>query len=396
MFIPDLQLRGGLLARRFLGLAENSGQSDVRVGLMIGAILGGYSLAQLIAAPWLGRMSDRIGRRRILIVTTAISLVSYVLYAHAEHYGIVMLARVLSGFAAANLGVAFAYVADVTAPQDRAKAFGSLGAALGLGFILGPPLGGWLIARANDSPLLLGYTGAALVVLNLVYIVLLLPEPEVHRADRLPFLKELGVAFRTPGLALLLAMFFAFNLAFANLQSTFFLLLADSRSVFHLSETGAKENGSYILGLVGVVGALMQGVIVPQLTGRFGEMRMLRIGFFLAAPALALVPFAPLWIPTILVVVAMGVGNGLSQPPLNALVSRMAPRELQGGVFGVTQALGALARLIGPVISNPLFAAKPFYPYLLGGAIMLFPAFAALRVAVPKPEEAAEAGTSTR
>lgn len=387
MFIPDLQLRGGLLARKLLGVSD-TGQSDPRIGLMIGAILGGYSLAQLLAAPWLGRLSDRIGRRRILIVTSVLALVSYLVYSHADHYYIVLGARMISGLAAANLGVAFAYVSDVTEPHQRAKSFGALGAALGMGFILGPPIGGYLIARAGDSPLLLGYVGAALVLLNLVYIVLFLPEPERHPSPRLPFVQELKVAFASPTLALLLAMYFAFNLAFANLQSTFFLLLADSRSVFHLTSTQAKENGSYILGLVGVVGALMQGVVVPRVTERMGEPKMLRVGFLIAAPSLALIAFAPLWGPMLVVLVALGIGNGLSQPPLNSLVSRNAPKQLQGGVFGVTQALGALARLIGPILSNPLFSRQPYYPYVLGGLIMLFPAIAAWRIRTSPTEPA--------
>lgn len=394
MFIPDLQLRGGMLARKFLGLDATGGQDDPRVGFMIGAILGGFSLAQLIAAPMLGRLSDRIGRRRILIVTTLLSFLSYVVYAHADHYFLVFFARVLAGLAAANLGVAFAYVSDVTEPHERAKSFGALGAALGMGFILGPPIGGYLIARAKDSPVLLGYVGATLVIVNLLYVIFLLPEPHVNPQKRLPFFQELGVAFRSPTLALLLAMFFAFNLGFANLQSTYFLLLADARSVFHLDSTHAKETGSYILGMVGLVGAVMQGLIVPRVTPKMGEARMLRVGLLLGAVALAAVPYAPLWAPTILVVSLMGIGNGLSQPSLNSLVSRNAPKELQGGVFGVTQALGALARLVGPLLSNPLFSQQPAYPYLLGGAIMLFPALAAWRIKVGGAPPAEMRGTS--
>jgi len=385
LFIPDLQLRGEVLATNLLG-RDGRPADPTQVGFLVGAVLGVFSLAQLIASPLLGRWSDRVGRRRILIITTFLSLVSYVVYAHAEHYSVVVASRLLAGLAAANLGVAFAYVADVTEPENRSKGFGMVGAALGVGFILGPPAGGILISLGKDSPLLLGYVGAALVLVNLLYIVLFLPEPEVIPAERKSFLQEVKVAVTTPGLALLLAMFFAFNLGFANLQSTFFLLLSDERSVFHLSDAEAKKYGSYIMGMVGLIGALMQGVIVPRLTPLLGEVNMLRIGFLLIVPSLAFVPFAPLWLPMILVLIVMGTGSGLSQPSLNSLVSRNAPAEIQGGIFGVTQSLGALARLIGPLISGPLFAQKTYLPYLLGGAIVLFPALAAWRVRIPESQ----------
>lgn len=122
---------------------------------------------------------------------------------------------------------------------------------------------------------------------------------------------------------------------------------------------------------------------MPRLSPKYGEVSLLRVGFLCMAPALALVPFCPLWVPVILVVILLGIGTGLSQPTLSALVSRAAPKEIQGGIFGVNQALGALARLIAPIISTPLFAYKPFAPYLVGAAVVLFPAVAAFRLPQP-------------
>lgn len=385
MFIPDLQLRGETVAQKMLGSHEGLRGGDPRIGFLVGALLGGFSLAQLVASPYLGRLSDQMGRRKVLIVTTLLSLVSYLMYAHGDSYAVLLGSRIIAGLAAANLGVAFAYVADVSAPEDRAKGFGAVGAALGLGFILGPPLGGFLLKVANDSPQMLGYVGAVLVVVNLAYIILLLPDPEIVHTERMSMMKEIGVAFRSPGLGILLAMFFAFNLGMANLQSTFFLLLADSRSVYHLAADAAKQNGSLILSLVGVVGVIMQGGLVPKLTPKFGEVRLLRFGFICMAPAIALVPFSPLWLPAILVVILLGIGNGLAQPSLSSLVSRSAPKEIQGGIFGVNQALGALARLVGPIISSPLFAYKPSAPYIVGALVILFPTFAAFRLSTPPP-----------
>ncbi len=389
LFIPDLQLRGESLAAKMLKVPLDQAGSNREVGYMVGLLIAGFSLCQLFASPILGRLSDRIGRRPILLATTILSVLSYVVYANATEFWLSLGSRLIAGIAAANLGVAFAYVADVTAPQDRAKGLGMVGAALGMGFILGPVIGGLLIRVGNDSPMLLGYVGAGLALINAVYIIFGLPESlkpgtEIKRAS---WMQEMRIAFTTKGLVLLLCMLFAFNFGFAMLQTTFFRLLADPRSVFHLNVTHAKEYGSYILGIVGITGAVIQGGFLPKLQAKFGEINLLRVGMIMLVPALALVPYAPLWLPVIGVVILQGVGSGLSQPSLSSLVSRNAPPQIQGGIFGITQSLGALARLVGPIIGNPLFAARPEYPYLLGAAAILFPAMAAWTLKDPAPAE---------
>ena len=378
MFIPDLQLRGRDLAAKSLGISLEKALTDHSTALMVSGILGAFSLAQLISSPVLGRMSDRIGRRRVLLISIGLSVASYFLYAFANDFGILVFARVLAGIAAANLGVAFAYVADVTTPETRAQGLGKVGAALGMGFILGPVAGGLLVKFGHNSPVLLGIVGGGLSVVNFLYVWLLLPESlSEAKQDRASFADELRVAMTTPGLALLLLMFFAYNFGFANLQSTFFLLLADPRSVFHLAEADAKSYGSYLLGAVGLTSALVQGFLVPRVVKRFGEITVLRFSLLILAPALALVPFGPLWIPALLITVGLALGSGLSQPAMTSLISRAAPPQIQGGIFGINQSIGALARLVGPVVAPPLFAMQPTFPYLLGGVAVLFPAFAA-------------------
>jgi MFS family permease len=379
LFIPDLQLRGEVLAAQALKIPIDQASSNQQVGFMVGLLVAGYSLCQLFSSPLLGRLSDRVGRRPVLLVTTGISVLSYIIYAQADAFWISLLSRLLAGTAAANLGVAFAYVADVSAPESRAKSLGMVGAAIGMGFILGPVLGGQLIRIGNDSPALLGYVGAALALVNAIFIWKKLPESlePGKAANRASFLHELRIAFTTRNLALLLCMMFAFNFGFAMLQTTFFRLLADPRSVFHLSTATAKEYGSYILGIVGISGALVQGVLLPKLQIRYGEVRLLRFGMIMLIPGLALVPFAPLWLPVVLVAALQGFGSGLSQPSLSSLVSRNSPAQIQGGIFGITQALGALARLVGPIIGNPLFSENPIWPYVLGAFVLLFPSIAA-------------------
>jgi MFS family permease len=379
MFIPDIQLRGRELSVQWLG-----SESDPRLGLVVGAALSAYSLAQLVFASYLGGLSDRVGRRNILVVSTVLAVVSYLLYAQTHTLAMLFAVRILMGIAAANIGVAFAYAADVTAPEDRAKGLGLVGAGMGLGFILGPPAGGLLLQIGGGSPFLLGMVGAALAALNLLYILFFLPEPpRVQSAGSRSLLGDLRRAFATPGLSLLVLMFFAVTFGFTNLETTYFQLLADSRSVFALNDQQARTAGGLILGFVGVVSALMQGVFIRRLTPRFGEVRILRFAYLLTVPGLAMVPFLPLWIPCLLGVVVLATGTGLAQPSLSSLISRCSPKDMQGGIFGVTQSLGAFARFVAPLISNPLFQFDHRAPYLLGAVIVLLPAIAAWFVKMP-------------
>ena len=374
MFIPDLQLRGEGLVRTFLHLPGDS--LDPRVGFLVGVQIAAFSLAQLVTSPILGRVSDTRGRRTVLILSSALSVVSYAIYAFAPSFPWLVLSRALSGVAGANLGVAFAYVSDVTEPKDRSKQLGLLGAAFGIGFIIGPSLGAIILKLSHDSPVPLGLLAAAFALVNVVFIVTLVPEslPAEKRQGGRDFFGDLRTAFASRTLALLLAVFFMIQLGFTGLETTFFRLLERPDWIFHFG-ADTKRNGAIVLGLVGVVAALMQGVVIRRLPPGTDDRLVLRWSYLLFIPSLALVPFVPLWFPGVLVVIALGVSNGLAQPTLSGLISKNAPAGLVGGVFGVTQALGALARVIGPVISNPLFELRPYLPYLFGASLACVPAY---------------------
>jgi MFS family permease len=378
LFIPDLQLRGKELGATGIGL---------------GFLMSSFSVAQLVTAPFLGRLSDRYGRRIVLLISTLLSSISYVNYAVANSIPAVTISRILSGIAAANLAVAFAYVADVTKPEERAKSLGLLGAAFGLGFTLGPPTGSFLLAAAHGQPWLIGIVGGTLSFLNFLYVFLVLPESlkreetELARPQRNGW-QNLSIALADPRLAVVLFVFFALSLGFTNLESTYFLLLASPRSVFHLSDDSARFAGGILLTFVGVVAAVTQGVLIGKVNARFGDLRVLRTATFLVVPAIALVPFAPLWAPAILGIVFLGTSNGLANPNVNSLVSRLAPAEIRGAIFGVTQSLGGLARVIGPLVSIPLFGVSPAAPYLLGAGLTLVAATLTLFVRPPANEDA--------
>jgi len=372
LFIPDLQLRG---------------KEFGATGIVLGFALGSFSLAQLVTAPLLGRMSDTWGRRRVLLVTTVLSCAAYVVYAHATDIWWIVASRIVSGIAAANVGVAFAYVADVTSPEERAGGMGMVGAAFGLGFVLGPGIGAGLLKAGHGTPLVLGYTGAILAIVNFVYVLLILPESSRHQAGAGGYrLGDFATAFRVPGLSIMLLMFFAAQFGFTNLENTFFLLLAQKHWIYRLTDAAARDAGAIILTVVGVVMIFMQGYLVRRLTPKDGEVKLLRFAYVGMAPSLALAPYLPLWIPMLAGVVILGICTGLAQPSVSSLISRSAARQMQGGVLGITSSLGALARFLGPIVSNWLFVREPYYPYLLGAAILILPACLAWSLRQPHSE----------
>ena len=381
MFIPDLQLRGEGLATSFLGLPKTA----IEVGIMVGFGQSVYSIAQLLTGTWLGRLSDVKGRRIVLLGSSALSVVAYALYAHADTIWLLWLSRALSGVAAANLGVAFAYVADVTSPEERGPKLGLLGAAFGVGFIIGPALGAVLLKLGHDSPLPLGYTAAVLSAINLVLVYFLVRESNTTMQDsgKKSFATMLRQALQVPGLSILLAMFFMMNLAFTNLETTFFRLLAEPTWIFKIKGEDVKTFGSVILLVVGVTGAITQGGLVRVIIPKLGELKTVRVFYSLFVPIFASVPFFPFYFPGLIGTVALGFTNGLAMPSMNSLVSRRAPREMQGSIMGLTQSLGSLARIIGPLFANWLFQHNPSYPYLYGAALATIPAILAWTVLKP-------------
>lgn len=365
LVIPDIQLRGEQLG------------AD---GLLRGLLIASFSIAQFLTAPLLGRWSDTIGRRKILLVTSALAVAANLLYAHASLLWIMMLSRVILGIAGANLGVAYAYIADVTKPEDRAKSMGLIGAAFGLGFIFGPPVGAWLVTAGGNQPVLLGYVAAGLALVNFIYISLFLPESSpAGSAEPGGAIANFRKAMSTPGLGLLLILFFLANLGFAQLESTYFLLIARQ---FGMSQI----DGAWVLMIVGIVMAFVQGYLIRIMQPKLGEVRLLRIAWPCQVIVLALVPFTPPWIPLLLGVIVLGFGSGLAQPSLSSLISRTAPASMQGGIFGVTQGLGAMARIFGPMIGNALIDVRAWLPYALASALMAVPMFGAWRLRQPEGE----------
>ena len=334
-------------------------------------LMATYSLFQLVFSPIWGALSDRFGRRPVLLVSVAGSALSYVWLGFADALWMLFAARALAGATAGNIAAAQAYIADVTTPENRAKGMGLIGAAFGLGFIFGPALGGLLAGSEPDARSISwpAFAGAGLSALAWLGALLLLKEslpPERRQAatSRPSRLSLLSQAWRRPELKALLVVFFLMIFAFAGMETTF-ALWANRQVGWGPAQVG------YLFAAVGVVGAVMQGTLAGPLTRRFGEARLLVAGCLFIAAGLAALPLAASSIAVLPPSLLLAAGFSLAQPAINSLISKQAGVYEVGGIMGVAQSIGSLARVLGPVFAGQLFAALGHNaPYVAGAGIM--------------------------
>jgi len=383
--------------------AEEYGASAAEVTWLMAA----YSLAQFLFAPLWGSASDRFGRRPVLIASILMTAVGLAGFAAAESLAGLFVFRILHGAMTANISTAQAAVADVTPPEKRAIGMGLIGAAFGVGFTVGPFLGGELTAPAIAEQLgaLLGgvevnryavpiWVAAAMSVVNLGMTAVLLPETRHPGSTTRPrplspsaFLAVL----RHPVIGLCVLLTFVLTVAFAMMESTFTLFAE------HVRGLDAPEVGR-MFGVAGVVMILVQGGLIRPLVRRFGEGPLVPLGIGMLALGLAVLPFAPPVGAMVAVFVWIAIGNGISSPSLQALISKGTSDEEQGFVLGTNQSMSALARTVGPTIGGLLYSGLgPATPFLAAGAVLglsVLLAFAALRqraagVAAPRGSSSA-------
>jgi len=372
----------GLVIPFLPGMARRLGAGDF-VATMPGAV---YSIMQFLFIPIWGRLSDRIGRRPVLLWSIGATSVGMALLGMAPTLPLMIAARVFSGIATANIAVAQAYVADVTAPEHRARGMGIIGIAFGLGFILGPFVGGELsrfpvFGREGTLPSLVA---AGLAAVNFMLALRTLPEslPAERRGKQLRRAVPLDIgalraAVAVPGVGVAVAVNFAMVLWFAGMEQTFRLFTADG---FGMSDAATGR----IFGVVGIVGAIVQGGLVRRLAPRFGEARLVHWGVWIQAAAFALLGFSTdfgAWGVLALYTSAgmIALGNGLTTPSLPAFASRRASTTTQGVTLGALQSAAALARAVGPLVGGAFYAAvDPRAPYLAGAVGLAAAALLAL------------------
>jgi DHA1 family tetracycline resistance protein-like MFS transporter len=336
--------------------------------LTIGVIFASYSLAQLLFAPWLGRLSDRFGRRPLMLASIAGGAVAHLLFATAGSVAMLLVARSLSGIAAANYGIAQAYLADITTPERRSRAMGLVGAAFGLGFVIGPALGG---ALSRFGIAAVPYAAAALSAANLLIALLVLPEslpPEARRLARAKSLfgfEDLAQLWRDGRMRSLMLLFFLVMFCFSIMEATLALFCQAS---FGFGPRAIAGLFTYL----GVLLVIVQGGLLGPLVKRFGDRRLIVGGIALMALGLMLLPAPPRagWL--LLSTGLLAIGSGLHNPSLLALLSRLSGAGAQGETIGVSRSFGALARVAGPLAGTWIFqVGGASWPFWCAGLLMV-------------------------
>ncbi len=331
-------------------------------GLTVGLLTTSFSFSQFVFAPFWGRLSDRVGRRPILIGSLLLTGVSYLVYAAAGSLALLFASRILAGVAGAVLSTAQAYVADTTTPENRTKGMGLIGAAFGMGFIFGPAIGGVLSRWGFAAP---AYASASLALAAAVFAFLRLPEslPREARAGAAARRSRttLREALARPAVGTVLGLFFVATLCFSGMET----ILALFCQRFY--GWGPHEIG-YLFAYVGVVAASMQLGIVGALARRFGERALVRAGLALMGAAFVTAGLVPPLALFLLVMGAIAVASGLMTPSLSGLISIATPADEQGGILGVYQSLGSLARAAGPFLGGLAFdVVSPGAPLWMAG-----------------------------
>lgn len=354
--------------------------SEVTIGWLVAT----YSICQFLAAPVLGSLSDRYGRRPVLILSQIGSCVGFVLLGTALFLPNPLLwlfvSRVIDGVSGGNLTIAQAYISDVTKPEERAKSYGLIGVAFGLGFLVGPAFGGFLSRFGYDVP---AYAAAAFSLASIVATIVLLPETD-HRADedRASGVKAFarGVDFfHEPGLGRLLAVFLFFAMPFA-LYVSMFALFAERQLAFTAEQTG------YFLGFIGLLGIVWQGGVVGPVVKRMGERNALLMGLVAIAVGQFLIAGVDMWWKLFFVAIPLSFGTSMTRPSLTSLITKAAPSHRRGGVLGVTSSIESFSRIVAPIVGGVIIGhLHPTWIGYVGGVLGVVAVLVALGVPSDAP-----------
>ncbi|HEX2310921.1 MAG TPA: MFS transporter [Vicinamibacterales bacterium] len=341
--------------------AEHFGAS----ALMVGLLSTSFSVAQFLFAPFWGRLSDRIGRRPVILLGLLGSAVSYALFAMATSLPALFVARTLAGVAGANIPTAQAFIADTTTAETRARGMGIIGAAFGLGFIFGPAIGGFLSHWGYAAP---AWFASALSLANFGAAVVLLPESRPAHVGDLSGPGRFEVIRRAvvrPNLPMVLLVYFLVLTSFASFEAMF-ALYSERRFGFTAATIG------YMFAWVGVVLATVQGLLVGRVVKRVGERVVIPAAIMVLAGALGLVPLADS-VPVLAAACGLlALGMGFNSPSLLSAISQLADPRDQGSTLGVSQSLGSLARIIGPLWGGWVFDHLGIrFPFYTAGGLML-------------------------
>jgi multidrug resistance protein len=349
--------------------------------IALGVLVSSFALMQVISSPILGRLSDRIGRRPILLLSILTSIGSFMLFALANSFIMLLFSRIIAGLAT-EVSVAQAYISDITEEKERAKGMGRVGAAHGAGFIIGPALGGFLSTHSFSAA---GFVAAALALVNFVFAFFFLPESRTKRDEDIhlksSFLKGLTNTLSKPFMKSLLVILFVMSLAFSAFPVVMPLLA--------ISFFGLKSNTmSFFFVYFGLVQIVFQGLIVGRIATRIDEGKLIAIGLLLMTSGIFFMAVFPNLIIFLIITTIMVSGSGILQTAIPSFVSKVASTNERGGVLGIIQGVSSIARVPGPLIGS-LFVelAGVVAPFFFSAFILLIPTILGIRIAYSLKEK---------
>lgn len=366
--------------------AEQFGANSFVVGLL----LMSYSLMQFFFAPMWGSLSDRIGRKPVLLISLTASAIGYLIWGSADSLILLFVSRIIAGFGNANLAVAQAYIADVTPEDYRSQGMGMIGAAFGLGFVLGPAIAG-ISSHFGIAPSVLGYVAAAFSIVDLVFTFFYLKEPEKHTEEKSHNRFSIGADYylrslRSKEFGTSLFLMFVSTFAFANMETTLVLLT-------HQYYNFDMMQNSYLFAGLGIVMVLIQGGLIRRIGKIYPDASLISVGTILIAIGLLLTPATHNLYVLCFALLLLATGSGINNPSNSSLLSKLSPADETGIVMGIGQSMTTLGRILGPVAGGFLFdAAGASSPYWLGAACMLI-AFA-LSLKLPRINKLSETTTA--
>jgi DHA1 family tetracycline resistance protein-like MFS transporter len=353
-------------------------------GVWVGALLTAFSVGQFIGAPFLGRLSDRLGRRPVLLVSLTGAVISFTLTGFANTLYFLIASRAFAGLFSGSISTAQAYIADTTKPEERTKYMGILGASIGMGFVLGPAVGAGFSRFGFGTA---SFIAAGLAAANLLFAYFVLVEPERHverASEKVSILKVpayLRAAFARPALGRILVTGFLVMASFVSLEATFALL---AKQKFGLNEGHLGLVFTYL----GVIIVAIQGGFIGPLGKRFGERNLTIAGSLAIAGSMILLPLMPNLTFMMGALGITAVGQGLCMPSFSSLISLASGADEQGSMLGLNQSLASAARASGPLVAGFLYDLGPNLPYFWGAALALVAAGMLMGVHVARPSPA--------
>ncbi len=370
-------------------------------GFELGLLMASFSAMQFLFAPFWGRLSDRKGRRPVLLLSTAGSVVAYAWFGLATRFEgstalwMIIASRTFAGICGANITVAQAYIADISPPEQRSKRMGLIGMAFGLGFIFGPWIGGRSADWFGDGGP--GWVASALCAANLVLAFFVLREswtPSAEHVPNRPHFAQWRHTMTQPTVGLLVTIFFLATFCFTCFELTLGLIISRNFGLDLLNDEDlkiARRIAGTLFMYSGIVGAFVQGGPIGRLVKLLGERKLIVLSLFLTGLALALMPLVRgdihrtgeltwsvlfganggSWWVLLGVLALLAIGTGLTRPPLFGLLSLLTPAGEQGATIGIAQSAGSLARIVGPMFAGIVFQTQPSLPYFVCAVIAL-------------------------